>query len=77
VAASRSSRRSARAPAVGRPSISQAWDLLGRGLQGALASVDGLETIAAAERVDDAALLGAARHAAATVARGARVGAGQ
>ena len=58
-------------------SISQAWDLLGRGLQGALASVDGLETIAAAERVDDAALLGAARHAAATVARGARVGAGQ
>ena len=58
-------------------SISQAWDLLGRGLHAALASVDGLEKIVPAERVDDAALLGAARHAAAMVARGARVGAGQ
>lgn len=58
-------------------SISQAWDLLGRGLHATLAPVDGLEKIVAAERVDDAALLGAARHAAATVARGARVGAWQ
>ena len=57
-------------------SISQAWDLLGRGLHAALADVDGSE-IVPAERVDDAALLGAARHAAATVARGARVGARQ
>ncbi|HEY6076769.1 MAG TPA: ROK family protein [Gaiella sp.] len=55
-------------------SISQAWDLLGRGLHAALAPIDGLEKIVPAERVDDAALLGAARHAAATVARGARVG---
>jgi glucokinase len=58
-------------------SISQAWDLLARGLHTALAAVDGLEEIVPAERVDDAALLGAARHAAATVARGARVGAWQ
>ena len=58
-------------------SISQAWDLLGRGLHAALAAVDGLQEIVPAERVDDAALLGAARHAAATVARGARVGARQ
>jgi glucokinase len=58
-------------------SISQAWDLLGRGLHASLAAVDGLEEIVPAERVEDAALLGAARHAAATVARGARVGAGQ
>lgn len=55
-------------------SISQAWDLLGRGLHAALAPIDGLEKIVPAERVDDAALLGAARHAAATVAHGARVG---
>ncbi len=58
-------------------SISQAWDLLGGGLHAALAAVDGLEEIVPAERVDDAALLGAARHAAATVARGSRVGAWQ
>ena len=56
-------------------SISQAWDR--RGLHAALAAADGLEEIVPAERVDDAALLGAARHAAATVARGARVGARQ
>ena len=56
-------------------SISQAWDLLGRGLHAALAPIDGLEKIVPAERVDDAALLGAARHAAATVARRASVGA--
>jgi glucokinase len=56
-------------------SISQAWDLLGRGLRDALADVDGLEEIVRAERVDHAALLGAARHAAATAPRGTHVGA--
>ena len=56
-------------------SISQAWDLLRGGLHAALADVDGLAEIVPAQRVDDAALLGAARHAAATVARRARVGA--
>ena len=55
-------------------SISQAWDLLRGGLHTALADVDGL-AIVPAQRVDDAALLGAARHAAATVARRASVGA--
>ena len=56
-------------------SISQAWDLLRGGLHAALAPIDGLEKIVPAERVDDAALLGAARHAAATVAHRASVGA--
>lgn len=56
-------------------SISQAWDLLRGGLRAALADVDGLAAIVRAERVDDAALVGAARHAAATVPLGARVGA--
>jgi len=56
-------------------SISQAWDLLRGGLHAALADVNGLAEIVPAERVDDAALLGAARHAAATVARRASVGA--
>ena len=57
-------------------SISQAWDLL-EAACAALADVDGLAEIVPAERVDDAALLGAARHAAATVARRASVGARQ
>ena len=52
-------------------SISQAWDLLGDGLHEALGALDGLERIAPAARVDDAALLGAARHAAAAARRGA------
>jgi len=56
-------------------SISQAWDLLRGGLHAALADVNGLAEIVPAERVDDAALLGAARHAAATVPRRAPVGA--
>jgi glucokinase len=56
-------------------SISQAWDLLRGGLHAALADVDGLAEIVPAQRVDDAALLGAARHAAATVARRSSVGA--
>ena len=56
-------------------SISQAWDLLRGGLHAALADVNGLAEIVPAEHVDDAALLGAARHAAAT-ARRAPVGAG-
>jgi glucokinase len=47
-------------------SISQAWDLLEHGLQAALGALDRLEQIAPAARVHDAALLGAARHAAAT-----------
>ena len=55
-------------------SISQAWDLLRGGLHAALADVNGLAEIVPAERVDDAALLGAARHA--TVPRRAPVGAG-
>ena len=46
-------------------SISQAWDLLEDALEEALRDVAGLEKIAPAARVDDAALLGAARHAAA------------
>ena len=58
-------------------SISQAWDLLRGGLHAALADVDGLAEIVPAQRVDDAALLGAARHAAATVARRTSVGARQ
>ena len=58
-------------------SISQAWDLLEGGLRAALAAVDGLAEIVPAARVDDAALLGAARHAAASVPGGARVGAGR
>jgi glucokinase len=54
-------------------SISRAWDLLARGLHAALGGLDGLEKIAPAARVDDAALLGAARHAATTARRvGAR-----
>ena len=57
-------------------SISQAWDLLRGGLHAALADVDGLAEIVPAQRVDDAALLGAARHAAATVLRRAPLGAG-
>ena len=58
-------------------SISQAWDLLEGGLRAALAAVDGLAEVVPAARVDDAALLGAARHAVATVPRGARAGAGR
>lgn len=57
-------------------SISRAWDLLGHGLHAALGGVDSLEKIAPAARVDDAALLGAARHAATTARRATgRVGA--
>ena len=44
-------------------SISQAWDLLERPLRAGLGQIDGLEKIGPAVRVDDAALLGAARHA--------------
>jgi glucokinase len=44
--------------------ISRSWDLLAPALRPALASVRRLETIAPAARVSDAALLGAARHAA-------------
>jgi glucokinase len=58
-------------------SISQAWDLLSRGLHDALAAVDGPQEIVPAEHVDHAALLGAARHAATTVRRGTHVGARQ
>jgi len=47
-------------------SISRAWDLLEPGLRGALAGVAGLEPAPAA-LVDDAALIGAARHAAGLV----------
>jgi glucokinase len=43
-------------------SISQAWDLLEDALRAALAEVDGLEKVVPGARVDDAALLGAARH---------------
>jgi glucokinase len=54
-------------------SISRAWDLLARGLHAALDGLEGLEKIAPAARVEDAALLGAARHAAMTSPRaGAR-----
>jgi glucokinase len=44
--------------------ISRSWDLLAPPLRTALASVRRLEAIAPAARVSDAALLGAARHAA-------------
>jgi hypothetical protein len=50
-------------------SISQAWDLLRGGLHAALADVDGLAEIVPAQRVDDAALLGAARHVAGVTRR--------
>jgi glucokinase len=43
-------------------SISQAWDLLDDALRAALVEVDGLEKVVPGARVDDAALLGAARH---------------
>jgi glucokinase len=43
-------------------SISQAWDLLEDALRAALVEVDGLEKVAPSARVDDAALLGAARY---------------
>jgi glucokinase len=52
-------------------SISQAWDLLEVALRTALVEVDGLEKVAPAARVEDAALLGAARHAT-TAGRGTR-----
>jgi predicted NBD/HSP70 family sugar kinase len=45
-------------------SIARAWDLLEPGLRAALAPVKGLEAITVAANLDDAALLGAARHAA-------------
>lgn len=53
-------------------SISQAWDLLAGALHATLGPLDDLEKIAPAARVDDAALLGAARHAASTARRGTR-----
>lgn len=53
-------------------SISQAWDLLAHGLHAALGALDCLEEIAPAARVHDAALLGAARHAATTARGGTR-----
>lgn len=56
--------------------ISRAWDLLGHGLHAALGTIDGLEEVVPAARVDDAALLGAARCAAeAAVSAIGRVGA--
>jgi glucokinase len=45
-------------------SIANAWPLLGPALQRSLAPVPGLELIARAANIDDAPLLGAARHAA-------------
>jgi glucokinase len=53
-------------------SISHAWDLLEHGLHAALGTLDGLEKIAPAAHVDEAALLGAARHAATTDRLGTR-----
>jgi hypothetical protein len=50
-------------------SMSQAWDLLGHGLHATLGALKGLDKIAPAARVDDAALLGAARHATTTARR--------
>jgi acetyl esterase len=44
-------------------SIAQAWDLLEPGLAASLEELETLETVAPAARLDDAALLGAARHA--------------
>jgi glucokinase len=45
-------------------SISRAWDLVEEPLTEALGALDALEKVAPAARVDDAALLGAARHVA-------------
>ncbi len=45
-------------------SISRAWDLLAAPLERSLAGLESLERVAAAERLDDAALLGAALRAA-------------
>ena len=53
-------------------SISQAWDLIEAPLTPCSAGSTPSSKIAPAARVDDAALLGAARHAAATVAARSR-----
>jgi acetyl esterase/lipase/predicted NBD/HSP70 family sugar kinase len=45
-------------------SIARAWDLLEPALRESLRGVEGLDTIAPSARLDDAALLGAAHHAA-------------
>jgi glucokinase len=45
-------------------SIARAWDLIGPALRPALAGLPALEVVAPAANLDDAALLGAAAHAA-------------